>query len=307
MPTQIHPLLRPKEEVIEEPAAEVDPLEGGEAEAPVLETPEAPVAETVQPERRIIDLDSPNLYADIARWQNEDPRFSNQLNSLAGRHAARKYQPEMTKLQADLARANQRLQQLETQGMDEDAVKERLLKDPAFRSSYGKTEQIAPEVIELRGQIESAIAMAEDSVAGSLPPEVIQGFNSMLREGRFDAVRDARGQVTRQLSPQETLAWYGSALHQEAQKRNVKSEPAPPPPPPPAAAVVAEEPIKTAPKANTRLAQLSPDLTSSASQTGSARMAWSDYQKLNPLEKMALYPTADDVQAARQRGDLYTG
>lgn len=306
MPTQVHPLLQPKEPTVEEPAAEAATLEGVAPEAPVIESPEAAATEPVQPEpvRRVIDLDAETLYSDIQRYQREDPRFANVFNSAVGRKAAQQYQPQLTKLQADLARATNRLEQLETQGMSEDDLKDRLLKDEGFRQTFGNKPKVAPEAIEMQGQFQSAIAMAEEAVVGVLPPERIQVIQQALYNGAFDAVRDQQGNVVRQLSPQESLTWYSSALHQEAQQRAIKPL-APPPPPPVAAAAKTEEPTIAPPKANTRLAELSPDLTTGSPQTGAPRMSRTDYQALTPPQRIALFPNAGDYESARQRGDIY--
>lgn len=298
MPTDVHPLLRPKEEIAETPVEA--PVE--EAEAPVEEIPEVPVAEK---ERRVIDLDAEDLYQQIVRYRSEDPRFANVYNTDVGRKAAKDYQPRITKLEADNARLQTRLREIEAQGMDEEAIKERLLNDPGFRRTYGEAPGVDANLIEMRGQLQAAIARVEEGV--SLEPAQLQQFQAMLYRGDFDAERDQAGRVIRQLSPNETIAWYSSYLHQ--QERAATKPPAPQPQEAPVAEVEVpqEEPAKPAPKPNTRLAQLNPDLTPASTSTGPAKMALSEYQKLSPPQRIAMFPTGAEYEEARRNGTIYDG
>lgn len=227
------------------------------------------------------------------------------MNSLVGRKAAKEYQPKLTKLEADLARAQTRLREIEVSRMDEDEIKDRLLKDEGFRQSYQKP-QADPALIEMRGQIQAAIARVEESV--DLEPNQVEAYRQMLLSGAFDAERDAQGRPIRVLSPNETIAWYSSHLHNEA-RRFQQARTATPPASQveaPVAQVEApqEPPAKPAPKANLRLAQLDADLTPGEPGGGSTTFRLSEIRKMAPPERLRHFPTGAALQEAINKGTV---
>lgn len=309
MPSDVHPLLRPKEEVAE-PVAEAAVLEETPTEAPVPEpTPEVPVAEEPKP-RRVIDLDAEDLYSQVQRYATEDPKFQNIFNSAVGRKVAKDYAPKLTQLEAEKARLEQRLREIEMQNLSEEDLNAKL-RDPEFRKRYDQKPE-DPALIEVRGQFNAALARAEDSVANYLDPNELGAFRKSLMSGYFNAERDAQGNPLRQLTAQETLVSYNNALHEYARtkaatKQAPKAE-VPTPAPQPAAAVVAEEapaPPSPKPVANTRLAQLSPDLSTPAPSGGSPQsFKLSEVRRMAPPERLRHFPTGAALQEAIDKGTV---
>ena len=280
----------------------LDPDGGG----PATEGEGAPAPEDVQPRKL--------TYAEIAQMAEQDPEVRNYLNSLVGRKARKEWKPKVDELEARVAAYELERHNQARQNMDPAAVKDRLLNDPEFaRQFHAPAPQ--PEVIQMRAQIERAVDTVFDSVADVLPDEVSDKYRAALQGGHYDIARDAdenpvldsQGQPIR-LSTLDALAQFQSAIGRQARwfAVNAARTRAPEPvasAPVQAAAVVSETPRA---KPNPRLSEATPDLSAGGgSSRGAARMKLSEYNALNPLQQIKLYPTTSDLQRALDNGELY--
>ncbi len=322
MAVTLHPSLSQKaEEPVREeqepaPAADVAPEAPVE---PVLEpTSEVSVSESNATEaleeapepapdpRKWIDPGR-GYYQELMRLEREDLEFRNALRTRAGRMAATEWKPKVANLEAELAELRRQVQEERLKALDPDEIKERLYQDPKFRQEYDRTRAEDPSRIRLQAAIESRINAVIDEAEQYLPPEEIARRHAALQQGAYDAVRDQSGRPVRVLTPEESVQWFErdmrtaifSHLQQQARASAPAAQAAPPPAP---AKEPAEAPAPA--KSNPALAKASPDLTAPKAPGGSKGMLYSEYKKLNPAQRMAMYRTAADVEAAFARGDL---
>lgn len=334
MAVTLHPRLSQKaEETVQEEQENV-PVAESAPEAPVELAPEptsevSAIAESNTPEalevspaepapdpRKWIDP-SRGYYQELARLEREDLEFKNALRTRAGRMAASEWRPKVANLEAEAAELRKQLQQERLKSLEPEDIKERLYQDPQFRKEFDQPNIVDPALLRQRAAFVARVASAEDAAEQYLPPEEIAKHVGALRRGAYDAVRDQAGNVVRTLAPEESLAWFERDLATAAAVASVKQEyaraaqpppapaPAATPPPQPVAQAPAPAPQAPAPaKSNPALAQAAPVILSPQSPRGGKSMLYSEYKKLNPAQRMAMYRTVADVERAFETGDL---
>lgn len=308
-------------------------IAGQEQNGAQAEQPAASQAAAEVPQDDVIVLRRAELYRQIEELQEADPAFRNVLNSYVGRKAKQRYEPEKARLEAELMQARRQLQELQLRSMSEEEIKERAVKDPAFRRQLDELAQPVPDP-SLVQSVQAAIAHAEDAVARYIPPEMLGQYQQMLRAGYFDREVLPNGQW-RQLTVFESLAKYQNTLFNAAMQAARASgqqfvppgatgavappppvpPPAAPPPPPPQAQQPAkagdaeekgEEEQRKAPTPNRRIAQMRPDTTAPAGRgSGLGRMSLSEFRRLSPPERLRMFPTVEDYERARAEGIIY--
>lgn len=333
MAVTLHPRLSQKaEETVQEEQENV-PVAESAPEAPVELAPEptsevSAIAESNTPEalevspaepapdpRKWIDP-SRGYYQELARLEREDLEFKNALRTRAGRMAASEWRPKVANLEAEAAELRKQLQQERLKSLEPEDIKERLYQDPQFRKEFDQPNIVDPALLRQRAAFVARVASAEDAAEQYLPPEEIAKHVGALRRGAYDAVRDQAGNVVRTLAPEESLAWFERDLStaaiayvQQEYARAAQPPPAPAPaatpPPQPVAQAPAPAPQAPAPaKSNPALAQAAPVILSPQSPRGGKSMLYSEYKKLNPAQRMAMYRTVADVERAFETGDL---
>lgn len=297
-------------ELAPEPTSEVSAI----AES---STPEALAEVTPEPApdpRKWIDP-SRGYYQELTRLEREDLEFKNALRTRAGRIAAAEYKPKVANLEAEAAELRKQLQQERLKSLEPEDIKERLYQDPQFRKEFDQSNAADPALIRQRAAFEARVSGAVDIAEQYLPPEEITKRVVALQRGAYDAVRDQAGNVVRTLAPEESLAWFERELNgaaiayvQQASARAAQPPPAPAPaatpPPQPVATAPAPVPAPAPARSNPALAQASPDLSPARSSRSGKSMLYSEYKKLNPAQRMAIYKSTADVERAFENGDL---
>ena len=323
MAVTLHPSLSRKAEetvqaeeeqasVTEAPEAPVELAPEPTSEVSAVEESTTPEALEVTPEpapdpRKWIDPRQ-GYYQELTRLEREDLEFKNALRTRVGRQAASEWKPKVANLEAELAEARKQLQQERLKSLEPDEVKERLFQDPQFRKEYDQDNGVDPSLIRQRAAYEARVTQAVDFAEQHLPQDQIAMRVNALQRGAYDAARDQAGNVIRRLTPEESLSWFERDLNaaaiayvkQSSAPAPAAAAPAPPqaiqtPPPAPAPAPV---------KSNPALAQASPDLSAPKSPRSGKSMLYSEYKKLNPAQRMALYRTSTDVERAFATGEL---
>ena len=328
MANQIHPRLVEIADA-EAEAARVAALEAPieqpsepqpEAPSEPLATPAAESTEPAQPEPEDFwRISKTDAYSDLLRLRDENPEARNLINTIAGRQAKLEHQKRIHELEEAVAERDARLMRLNVQSMDEEALKERLFRDPEFRRQY---DAGVPNVAALqeRNAFTRAVDQAFAAVAPVLPAERLGQYENAMKSGWFDHHRDPQGRpVGQPLSAQESFALFQQSLFTEAQQVGAQRQAAAlqaqqartaaiaPAAVAPIAAQEAVPQPKSAPEPNLRLAQASPDMTShSASPSSSIGiMPMAEYRQLSPPEKMRLFP--EGLRDALRSGKVYAG
>jgi hypothetical protein len=321
LPTQIHPLLLPKEEAVpeeeDEQAAEV-----AEPESESEETPEASgPAEETKEEDFLLKLDRRNLYQEFSRLEREDQEAANVLNSLIGRKASRKYDPQIRQLQEELEELRSQKRQLEIRSMKPEEIEEKFRTDPTFAEEYAKAvhdkpvdKQARDMGNQIRFEIDDALDRAENS---GMPASRVDEFRQSItycpvhktnEHGFFDHEYDRKSNEFRMVtSPVRAMKLFTESITRETERKPWNT--------PVATAPVAEKPkVEVAapvaeakkPKPNARLAEAAPDLSPSGGGGGSkTKMSVSEYQQLTPPERQKLFPTMKDYEEARRSGIIH--
>jgi hypothetical protein len=319
LPTQIHPLLLPKEEAEptddDQAVAETTP----EPESDALETPEseeAPAEETA--EDHWVRLDGRNLYQEFARLERENPDAANVLNTLVGRKASRKFDPKIRQLEEELEELRSRNRNLEIRSMKPEDIERRFREDPQFAEAYTRTvheKPVDPQSKNLEREILSEIDDAIDRAErDGLSPTRVDEYRQAIQ---FCPVHNTNqhGFFDHEFSP-DTKEWKPVSSPIRAMKlfsQSIAGEAARAKAPAPQAAApqpVAEapKPVSEAkkPKPNARLADAAPDLSPSSGGGGSkTRMSVSEYQQMTPPERQKLFPTMKDYEDARRSGIIH--
>ena len=333
MAVTLHPRLSQKaEETVQEEQENV-PVAESAPEAPVELAPEptsevSAIAESNTPEalevspaepapdpRKWIDP-SRGYYQELARLEREDLEFKNALRTRAGRMAASEWRPKVANLEAEAAELRMQLQQERMKAMEPEDIKERLYQDPQFRKAFDQSNAANPDEIRRAAAAEARVMSAVDAAEQYLPwGEIAKRVNAIQR-GAYNVIRDQAGNVVRELTAEESLAWFERDLNaaaiayvQQASARAAQPPPAPAPaatpPPQPVAEAPAPAPQAPAPaKSNPALAQAAPVILSPQSPRGGKSMLYSEYKKLNPAQRMAMYRTVADVERAFETGGL---
>lgn len=326
MAVTLHPSLsRKAEETVQE----------GQEIAPVAEAPEAPVELAPEPTSEVsavVESNTPEAlaatpepavdprrwidprqgyYQELTRLEREDLDFKNALRTRAGRMAASEWKPKLANAEAEVLELRKQLQQERMKQLEPEEVKERLFQDPQFRKEYDQVNGIDPNLVRHRAALEARVTQAEDFAAQYLPQDQIAIRVNALHTGRYDAVRDQGGNVIRRLSPEESLQWFERDLNAASiayvKQQNTLAPPSAPvtvAPPPPQAATPPPAPAVAPVKSNSALAQASPDLSTPKSPRSGKTMLYSEFRKLNPAQRMALYRTSTDIEQAFEKGEL---
>lgn len=320
----LHPSLSRKAE---------ETVQAEEEQAPVAEAPEAPVELAPEPTSEVsavVESTTPEAlevtpepapdprkwidprqgyYQELTRLEREDLEFKNALRTRVGRQAASEWKPKVANLEAELAETRKQLQQERLKSLEPDEVKERLFQDPQFRKDYDQANGVDPSLIRQRAAFEARVTQAVDFAEQHLPQDQIAMRVNALSRGAYDTVRNQAGNVIRQLAPEESLQWFERDLNAAAIAYVKQSSvPAPvaaaAPPPPQAVQTPPPAPAPAPVKSNPALAQASPDLSAPKSPRSGKSMLYSEYKKLNPAQRMALYRTTADVDRAFATGEL---
>lgn len=308
MALAIHPSLLAAAQAEAETQEEETPVVVETPEVPVETVPE-PASEPVAEEESVpktvaeeapdhkVYLDSTQFYREIERLERENPEFRNAIRTKLGRQAKREYQPKVADLEARLAEREAELQRLRAGQMSEDEIKERLLKDPEFRRSYGAEPQ-NPQAIRERAELEIQFEQIVEQAEQHLTPAEIAPYKQAVANGVFDFEFDANGRPIRQLTPSQSMLRFQSALNTAVQNKLATQRAAPPPLPAPVAAPPKAEVVGVStpveedkPKANAALAQSTPDLTANSTTRVGGVMTLAEARNLPPPELVRLFPT----------------
>jgi hypothetical protein len=125
-------------------------------DSPSTSTPAEPVEPQEAPPEASSDewirLDPNNLTESIRALQKENPKFLEVFNTEVGNHAqkqaARKYEPEVKKLQSELESERMQRRRLEVLAMSEKDIETQFAADPKFAEEYAKLVHYEPQTIE---------------------------------------------------------------------------------------------------------------------------------------------------------------
>lgn len=303
----------------EAPVAPVDELTPDST--PETATPEEQnqeqVTETPDPapvDNRLYIDPARGFYQELTRLEQEHADMRNAIKTRVGRQAAREYKPKIADIEVQLNELRAENARLKTQGLDEDEIKEKLLRDPQFRQQYdASTAQNQGPDPRITATLEARFTDAiEEAEQQNLPPEVIGRYVQAMQGQWYDYERNAQGQPLRPYSPEEGIRKFERDLA-NATINHFKQKATVPPPPPPAPVASAPAPVVSVPepapapvsKPNQALAQSSPDLTPNSVSRGAGSMSLTDYNIMTPPEKMRLFP--EGLQAALDSGKVYAG
>lgn len=294
MATQVHPYLQ---QLADEEAAKL-------AAESTEEVPDEETSTQEEPEPEFYQIPkSANLYRELTRLAEEDESFRNNLNTLVGRKAKKEYQTQISALEAELAEFKaERARQARASFSEEELGKR--LKDPEFAQAYHSPVPDA-ELIRARSTAERIVEDTIEGVEDVLTPDEIERFRNALTAGHYDVRRDEnekeilfQGQPV-QVDWQEAITQFNRQINRYAryqlEQRNKPTEQTP---------AAESKPVEQAPVKN-RLAEASPDLSATAGSRGMARMSMSEYKRLNPRERIAMFKTDKDFENAVREGTLY--
>lgn len=335
MSIEKHPLLLKAEEAAAKAAAE-QPEEAPAADAVVAElepvtTPEPVVeapAQVAEDENQFFKISRASLHQDLRRLIDEDADLRNAVNTYSGRKAKREWEAKLKEIELERDAVRLELEKRQIKEMDPEEVERRFRDEPAFARKYAETIHAqAPDVAVIR-EAQGWIDAAED---------VFESAEAVLPAGRLDQYRVALGMqpLTQEgtrfvscpvhqtndhgffdhddsgnmLTPQRAFARFQSAISSDTLKAR-QSAAAPRPQPAPVAQVAAAPaaPVVTAPvavapaRANPKLAEASPDLSTGSAVGSKTKINLSEVRRMTPPERLARWPDGDSFQAAVQAG-----
>lgn len=301
-----HPRLLAEAEAKTEEVQEETPVAVSEPEVPVEPSPE-PTSEEVAPaseatpetvvEERKVYLDPERYHQEILRLEAEDEKFRNAIRTRLGRQAAKEYKPKIADLEARLAEREAELAKVRQSTLTEDEIKERLLTDPEFRRQYD-SKPADPVQIRERATLELQRDEILENAERFLTKEEIAPYVQAAAQGVFDWEFDANRRPIRRLTPVESMTRFQSGINAAIQQKfsrppaqaSAPQQAAPPPPPPPQATQPEVPAAVEAPKANTALAQASPDLSTGNSTRVASQMTMAQVRSMNPPDLVRLFP-----------------
>ena len=301
-------------EALAAPVEELTPDSTPEVAIPAEEHNQEQVIEQQVPVDNRLFLDPTQAYRELVRLEQESEAVRNAIKTRTGRYAAKEYKPKLAELEHERNQLKQEIAQLKAQSLDEDELKERLLRDPEFRRQYDSINQPSGPDPRLQAVLESQFTEAVEEAEQYLPPEVLGRYvTALTQQGWYDYERNAQGQPTRALTPDEGMRRFQADLNR-ASINAIKQAQAPrppmpntPPPPPqasaPAPVAQVAEPAPAPIQPNLALASSSPDLTPNSVTRAAGAMTLGEYNDLSEPTKMKLFP--EGLGAALESGKVY--
>lgn len=284
-----------------------------------LETPDTAVEQNAEqvsePVPAPIDnrlyIDPARSYQELTRLEQESEEVRNAIRTRVGRQAAKEYKPKLAELEHERNQLRAEIAQMKAQALDEDELKEKLFRDPAFRQQYDAQQRPQGPDPRVIAQLDARFNEAVEGAEQHLPPEIVGRYVQAMTQGQwYDYERNAQGQPLRPLSPEEGMRRFEADLNRAAINHIKQAQMAPPAavaPPQQAAPKPVAQNTEPAPapvvKPNLALAGSSPDLTQNNVQRSAGSMSLADYSAMNPPEKMRLFP--EGLQAAIDSGKIY--
>lgn len=152
-----------------------------------------------------IRLDPDNLGRDISRLRQENQRFREVFNAIAGSATKSRYENQIQQLQLQLQQERLNSMRSMVSTMKPEDIEDRFQKDPNFAQQYtqlihGNTDytqaMLRQQVV---GQIQNILGAAMER---GLPPEKAAEFEQELKSGKYDREFEGGPEVT----PGESLA-----------------------------------------------------------------------------------------------------
>jgi hypothetical protein len=229
-----------------------EPIRVGEenAQPPVAEPQALPESETPDESEYFIKLDKRSLQQDIARLEREDREFANTLNTLIGRKAASKWQPEVQIRENTIKDLRMQIRKAEILALPAEEIEQKFAADPAFAREYAEVVHAQPSVPDETPNIVRALNDSFDWARDNgVPEEVVASYIEKVKSAQYEPEggqhwSTAVNRLNRDLFAELTKA-----------KAPVVAAPVAATPPPPA----------PAPKVNNELAKGGPDLSHGAS------------------------------------------
>lgn len=259
-------------------------------ETKVDDTPEEKT-EDEQPSKISFEIDLEDIPGSLDKLFKEQPKVHNIFNTRVGQKAAAKHQPRIAELEAETQRLNYQIVQTEIAAMPDEAVKEKLGTDPAFRKRHDSLESAPADIAESRRrmQIASTIGTTLDTaVEQGLPYVVGEEILAEAGAGKFDVNEDG---TTR--SDAEALSAFTSRVMSA-----VRSNSAPIDPP---SSEETKSPSKTVVK-DTSSPDMKPGDRVTTNNTGKFTM--DQVRSMDPPERLKHWPNDDDWERAIKAGDI---
>ena len=251
-------------------------------------------------------------YQELTRLEQEDAAIRNAIRTRVGREAAKSYKPKIAELEHQLNELRSENTRLKTSGLDEDEIKERLLRDPEFRRQYDSAATPGPDPRAI-AWFESAFSETVEEAEKYLPREVIGRYVQALQGQWYDYDRNAEGKPVSPtpLTREESMRRFQLDLNRASIQYVRQAQAAVPSAPAPVAQAAAPAPVanptEPAPapvsKPNQALASSSPDLTPNSVHRAAGAMSVSDYRDLDTPTAMKLFP--EGMQSALDSGKLF--
>lgn len=258
-------------------------------ETKVDDTPKEKTEEE-QPSKVSFEIDLEDIPGSLDKLFQEQPKVHNIFNSRVGQKAAAKHQPRIAELETENQRLNFEIVQAEIAAMPDEAVKEKLSTDPAFRKRHDSLQD-APADIEAR-QAQQRVAA---TIADTLDTAVEQGLPTVVGDeilvdvgkGTFDVNSDGTKRTV-----SEALSAFTSHVMSAVRKHAA--------------------PIETSTDGDTTKStskiqdSSSPDMKPSDRVTtnNTGKFTIEQVRLMDPIEKLNHWPNEGDWELAVRNGDI---
>lgn len=157
---------------------------------------QAPVEPQAQPESTpvtdesqfLITIDRRQLQAEIARLEREDREFANHLNTLVGRKAATKWQPEIQMREQEIRNLRTQMRRTEILAMPAEEIEQKFQQDPAFAREYAEVIHSQPQAPDELPIIARAFNEAIDTARSyGIPEETLNSYIAKAQRGEYDS------------------------------------------------------------------------------------------------------------------------
>ncbi len=296
MPIQVHPRLAELDRQAAEDTENPTPVGDAPSEEVAATVPAPADGETIDEARSqndddyYVKVDKRQPYQSLRQLAEEEKSIRDAIETMVGRKAKAKYEPELEALRAELEVVKRQKLREELRSLDEDEVNERFKQDPDFAVNYARefhAQDIDPSTIRQNFEAKRTLLQELDRAeAAGVLPERLEQVETMIKNGQFFTDPQTR----RPLSPVEAYRWVRDivdsdiAVHKqwEHQQRQAAAQPKAAP---------------TAPPPNPRLQEASPDMSSGTHMTGTIqKMTKAEWKQMTPSQRFARWPTNEDFQ-----------
>ena len=262
---------------------------------------EHPVEEDVQEEietpsqedesQYLITLDRRNFNEALNTLLSNEPEFRNAFNREVGNSAARKYQPQIRKYEADLDTYRALLRREQFGKLSEEEINERFKSDPNFAEAY--TQAVHFQGQEPNREIDRRVVTSQvlTGIRTIITAGVRQGLNQEdlaeldadLKAGKFD--KDELGENLPPEMWQDMLDNLQNAVMGRVISKRV--------------------PTETVPAPASHVDTARPDMSQGGGRgTRKSQIAMKDFLALNIEEQIAMFPNEGDIEKAVADGRI---